>query len=176
MLSFSQENFMQKILFSTLISIFLIFGFTVQKTNALPNPWVNCGSDYSCAVQKAGFIFSLNVKNYSVRAMKDMIEIRFPLDAKRNVTARKSQRFEGRKVGIGINDISGDYSTYPVNKIIELDNGALFFVRGNKKKFFVANFEDETGFYSFTCNSGLKVKDIKYLYKLIMESKAQTQN
>ena len=164
---------MKRILFSALILSFIIFGVNVNKAYGIPNPWVNCGSDMGCAVQKAGFIFSLNVKNYSVRAMTDLIEIKFPIDSKRTVVARKSQSLEGRKIGIGINDISGDYNTYPVNKIVQLENGAMFFVRGKKNKFYVANFEDETGFYSFFCGNGMNMKDIKYIYKLIQESKSQ---
>ena len=162
---------MKKIFLSTLVLVFLVFGYSLDKAFGLPNPWINCGSDYGCAAQKAGFVYMLNVKNYSVRAMNDMIEIRFPLDKKRTVTARKSQRLEGRKIAIGINDISGDYSTYPVNKVLLLDNGFMFFVRGKKNKFYVVDFEDETGFYSFSCGSGMTVKDINYFYKLIEESR-----
>lgn len=167
---------MRKLLYLILISAYIIFEFAFQNANAIENPWVNCGSDYSCAVQKAGFIYSLNVKNPSIRAMKDMIEIKFLLDKHRTVTARKSTNYEGVKIGIGINDISGVYGTYPVSKMIELDNGALFYARGQKNKYYIINYEDETGFYSFVCGSGIKIKDIKYLYKLILESKSQIHN
>ena len=160
---------MKKILFLIVIcSVFTIY----NKVSALPNPWIECGNDISCASDKAGFNFPLRVEKYSVRAMEDMIEITFPLDKKRMVTVRKSQYYNGRADENGIKDISGDYNNYPVNKTVKINNGINFNVRGTKNKFYVANFAAETGYYSISCSKGLTLKDIKYFYKLLEEAEA----
>ena len=156
-----------------LISVFVLTCFViVDRVFALPNPWIECGDDISCGAKKAGFNFPLRVKNYSVRAMEDMIEITFPLDKKRTVTVRKSQRYGGGADEYGIKDISGDYNNYPVNKTITLDNGVVFNVRGKKNEYYVVKFAAETGYYSFVSDKGLKLKDIKYFYKLLEEAEA----
>ena len=46
----------------------------------MPNPWSECQENYSCAEKIAGFNMPLKLSNYSVRAMKDMIEVTYPLD------------------------------------------------------------------------------------------------
>lgn len=160
---------MKKILL--LIIVCTIFT-TYNKVFALPNPWIECGDNISCGADKAGFNFPLRVEKYSVRAMEDMIEITFPLDRKRMITVRKSQLYKGQADKNGIKDISGDYNNYPVNKTIKINNGINFNVRGKKNKYYVVNFAAETGYYSFTCNKGLTVKDIKYFYKLLEEAEA----
>ena len=158
----------------TLYSILLLscFIFCINKTSAIPNPWTDCGDDIYCAANIAGFNFPLRVKNYSARAMADMIEIRFPLDKKRSVTVRKAVNYDGKADEYGIKDISGDYNNYPVNKTIKIEQSIPFSVRGDKNKFYVVNFAAETGYYSFICKKGLKLKDIKYLYKLLEEAEA----
>ena len=147
-------------------------GYAYQKTFAMINPWTDCNDDMYCASKKAGFNFPLRVKNYSVRAMEDMIEIAFPLEKKRIVTARKAQKFDGKADDNGIIDISGVYENYPVNKTIELKNGVKFSVRGEKNKFYVANFAAESGYYGFYCKKGMKIKDLEYLYKVLEEAEA----
>lgn len=160
---------MKKILFLVIIcSIFVIY----NKVLAIPNPWLECGDDISCGANKAGFNFPLRVKNYSVRAMNDMIEITFPLNRKRVITVRKSQIYNGQADENGIKDISGDYNNYPVNKTVKIDNGVSFNVRGKENKFYVVNFAAETGYYSISCKKGLTIKDIAYLYKLLEEAEA----
>ena len=143
-----------------------------NKVFAIPNPWIECGDDISCASKKAGFNFPLRVEKYTVRAMEDMIEIIFPLDRKRMITVRKAQLYDGKADENGIKDISGDYNNYPVNKTVNINNGINFNVRGKKNKFYVVNFAAETGYYSISCNKGLTVKDIKYFYKLLAEAEA----
>ncbi|MBO6087755.1 hypothetical protein J6P92_05340 [bacterium] len=151
--------------------------FTIyNKVSAIPNPWIECGDDISCAADKAGFNFPLRAEKYSVRAMEDMIEITFPIDGKRTVTVRKSQLYNGQADENGIKDISGDYNKYPVNKTLKFDNGIEFKVRGTENKFYVVSFAAETGYYSFSCKKGLTVKDIKYLYKLLEEAEAPRHN
>ena len=161
---------MRKLLFLIGILIFALFLCTTENLYAIPNPWIDCGDDISCGAKKAGFNFPLRVENYSVRAMKNMIEITFPLDKKRTVTARKSQQYDEFAGG---SDISGDYNTYPVNKGIKLKNGVMFNVRGKKNKFYVANFAAESGYYSFSSAEGMKIKDLEHLYKIAEEAEAQ---
>lgn len=161
---------MKKILYSILI--LSCFVFCINKTLAIPNPWTDCGDDIYCAANIAGFNFPLNVENYSVRAMSDMIEITFSLDRKRSVTVRKSKLYKGIADEYGIQDISGDYNKYSVNKIIKIENSVPFRVRGDKNKFYVVNFAAETGYYCFICKKGLRQKDIKYLYKLLEAAEA----
>ncbi len=138
-----------------------------QAVNAIPNPWVDCETDFSCGAEKAGFSFPLKVKNYSVRAMEDLFEITFPLDKKRTVTVRKSLKYEG--------DNSGVYTEYPVNKSITL-NDVIFNVRGKKNKFYVVNFASESGYYSIYCKEGMKIGDINHLYKLIQNAETKRKN
>ena len=126
---------MKKILYSVLIILFLLFG--VHNVSAIPNPWVECGDDISCGASRAGFNFPLRVKNYSVRAMTDMMELTFPLDKKRQVTVRKSELYNAKADENGIKDISGDYNNYPINKTLWVEKSVPFNVRGYKSKFYV---------------------------------------
>lgn len=144
----------------------------IKPVQAMPNPWVDCGENMSCGVQKAGFEFPLQVKNYTVRAMEDMMEIRFPLDEKRNVIVRKSTIPDGEPDENGIIDISGDYNRYPVNKTITMENGVKFSVRGEEEIYKVVNFAAETGYYSIVCDKGLNLADIEHFYKLLEEAEA----
>ena len=158
---------------SILILLFsaLSVGYLIQNSFAMPNPWVECGQDVSCAAQKAGFNLPIRVKNPSFRAMDDMIEVHFSLSKNREVCLRKSQLFKADADEYGIKDISGVYNTYSVDKIINI-NGVMFHVKGIKNKFYVVNFAAETGYYSFYCEKGLKIRDIKYLYKILEEAEA----
>jgi len=148
----------------------------MQNACSMQNPWIDCDDDLYCAAQKAGFNFPLKVENFTARAMEDMIEITFPLDKKRTVTARKSQFYEGEADENGIKDISGVYNNYPVNKNIRLKNGVVFRVRGNKNKFYVINFAAESGYYGFYSKEGMNIKDINRLYNLLKEAEAPRLN
>ena len=160
---------MKKLLYSSLFIVFLIFAYTVEnRASAIPNPWIDCEDDISCGAKKAGFNLPIRVKNYSVRAMDGLLEIDFPLDKKRNVSLRKSEKYD--------NNLSGVYEIYPINKTITLNNGVMFNVRGNKNKFYVANFAAETGYYSIYSKEGMKLKDINYFYKLLEEAEAPRHN
>lgn len=160
---------MKKILYLLFV---LSIGLFVNSINAMPNPWVDCGKDTVCGAKKAGFELPIQLNDYSVRAMEGLYELRFPLDKKREVILRKSQTYEGISDANGIIDISGDYNNYPVNKTIYLKNGTAFNVRGKKDKFYVSNFADETGYYSFYCEQGLKIKDLKKLYKMVKSAES----
>ena len=159
--------------FAILSLIFLALFVLKHISYGMPNPWIDCNDDIYCASQKAGFNFPLRVKNYTARAMKDMIELTFPLDKKRTVIVRKSQLCNTNSNSNGINDISGVYYDYPVNKGIKLKNGVVFNVRGDKKKFYVVNFAAESGCYSFYSKGGMNLKDIEKFYTLLEEAEAK---
>lgn len=154
------------------IACFLMVALNAYSAQSMINPWVDCGSDMSCGAQKAGFNFPLQVKEYTVRAMEGMLELRFPLNDGRKVIIRKAQTFDGKADENGIIDISGDYNQYPVNKTVTLDNGVKFSVRGEEDKYKVVNFAAETGYYSIICNEGLNKVDIEYFYELLSEAEA----
>lgn len=156
-------------------AIIFSIGSICLTSSAMPNPWVNCGDDISCGAKKAGFNFPLRVQNYSVRAMDDMIEIKFPLDKKREVTVRKSTSYQGNDENGGIGDISGVYVDYPIMRTVTLNNGVIFNVRGDKKRYYVASFAAESGYYSLYCPKGFNQDDIEYLYAIIAEAEAPRQ-
>ena len=153
------------------ILIMSCFVFAIHTALAIPNPWIECKDDIYCAAKKAGFNFPLKVNNYSVRAMKDMIELTFPYN-KRIVTIRKSVFYNGEADENGIKDISGDYNNYPVNKTIWVKKSIPFRVKGNKNKYYIVNFAADTGYYSLTSKKGLKLKDIEHFYKLLKEAES----
>lgn len=161
---------MKKLLFSVIFTAVSLF--CVGRVSAIPNPWIDCGGDISCGAKKAGFDFPIKVKNPDVRAMDGLMEITFPLDKKRKVIVRKSLMYGEFISEDGLQDISGDYNTYPVNKTIKIKDGVLFNVRGDKNKFKVASFAAESGYYSFSCEKGMKTGDLKYLYKLVEKAEA----
>ena len=160
----------------TYLSILVIIFAVCLGTFAMPTRWVDCGDDISCGAKQAGFNFPLRIDNYSVRAMKGMIEISFPLNKKQTVIARKAQTFDGPILDNGIIDISGDYNKYNVNKTTYLKNGISFWTRGEKRKFYVAAFAAESGFYSFYCKKGLTIKDLERFYKMLEEAEAPRLN
>lgn len=154
---------MKKILFLMLVLFLSVF--TAINLYAMPNPWSDCGDDMYCGAKKAGFNMPLRVNDYNVRAMEGLLEITFPIDKKRNVTVRKT-------VTYNLGDISGVYESYPINKTITLKNGIIFNVRGDKKRYYVANFAAENAYYSIYCKEGLKLNDINNLYAIIAEAEA----
>ena len=157
-----------------ILYLFLVFGFSFASVFALPNPWTSCKDDFSCAVKVSGFNFPIMVKNYSIQAMKDMIQITFPFKNKRNndVIVRKSEFAKNSSELGNFKDISGVYNDYPVNKEVKLKNGVSFYLRGAKKKFNVALFSAETGYYSIYSKKGLRFKELNYFYKLFEEAEA----
>ncbi len=130
----------------------------------LANPWHDCQTDLNYAAKVAGFKFPLVLSNFNVRAMKDMIQIEYPIDKERTVTVRKSGSNKG--------DISGDYNIYPVNKPVTLKNGVKIDTRGDNKLIYVANFGAEQGYYSISCDKGLSVDEIYGIYKIIAAAEA----
>ena len=159
---------MKKILTLSII-LSALFIYSNKSTEAIPNPWINCKDDISCGAKKAGFNLPLRVENYKVRAMKGMIEISFPYK-KQNITIRKSESYKGKADSNGIKDISGNYNKYPINKTILIQKAVPFNVRGEKNKFYVANFAADTGYYSIISDKGLTLKDINHFYNLLEEA------
>lgn len=152
------------------IAVFLVFvslSFSACSKSAmlLPNPWVECQDNLEKAKKVAGFEFPLLLSNYQVRAMKDMIEIIFPLDEYRSVIVRKSENVNG-------DDISGVYNNYPVNKEISLKNGVLMNIRGDNNKIYVMNMSASSGYYSAFCDKGMSLKEIEGIYKVISEAES----
>lgn len=163
---------MKKQIFPIIVILCILF-LQNTKAFAMPNPWVDYGNNSACAAAKAGFSFPLQVKDANFRAMEDMIEVTFPLNRGRKVIVRKSHNPQAKTDIHGIADISGDYNIYPTDKYITLNNEVFFRVRGKKNKYYTVNFAAESGYYSFYSSKGLKLKDIKYLYKLLEKTECR---
>jgi len=157
---------------ATFIVFLGLAGMSAISAQSMINPWIYCGDDISCGAKRAGFGFPLKVENYTVRAMKGMLELCFSLDDGRKVIVRKAETFDGEADENGIIDISGDYNQYSVNKTVTLDNGVKFSVRGEENKYKVVNFGAETGYYSIMCDEGLTQADIEYFYRLLAAAEA----
>ena len=132
----------------------------------MPNPWTDCNDNYSCAEKIAGFNMPLNLSNYTVRAMKGMVEVTYPLDEHRNVTVRKTISETKNE------DNSGDYTKYPENSILTLDNGVEINVRKDGDKIYVMYFGAESGYYSARCEQGMSAKEVEGIYSVIAEVEA----
>ncbi|HCB10939.1 MAG TPA: hypothetical protein DEO94_02075 [Cyanobacteria bacterium UBA11991] len=134
---------------------------TATKSNliGMPNPWTDCGKDFECA-QKASSV-TFPVANISVRAMDGMVEVFYPIDAKRTLILRKTNK--------EIENMSGVYTKYPVNKKIKLDNDVAFKIRGTKDLIYVADFSAESGYYSFYCENGFTKNELERFYNILAE-------
>ena len=128
----------------------------------MPNPWIECDKDIDCAKRAAGFDFKVKAQDIKIRAMKDMIEINYPLDENRDVIIRKTTEELYNKT-----DISGDYNKYPIMDKIILDNGVEFLTRRDENLIYVAYFGAEDGFYSINCAKGMTKKELEEIYKII---------
>lgn len=153
-----------------ILSLIAICVFATACTNSqfvgMPNPWSDCNDDYNCASKIAGFNFPLSLSNYTVRAMKGMIEITYPLDEFRNVTVRKSLE-ETKEL-----DNSGDYNHYEKNEILTLDNGVPVHVRKNGDKIYIMYFAAESGVFSARCEQGMTEKEANGVFSVISEAES----
>lgn len=131
----------------------------------MPNPWSECLDSYSCAEKIAGFNMPLKLSNYSVRAMKGMVEVTYPLDEVRNVVVRKSI---DESNGI---DNSGNYNKYD-ESILTLPNGVEINVRKKDGKIIVMYFAAESGCYSARCEEGMSEKEVEGIYNVIAKVEA----
>ena len=142
-----------------------------EKSNfvGMANPWTDCGTNFDQAAQIAGFTFPLNISKCDVRAMKNMIEINYPLDQTRTVCVRKTATDEFSNNG----DISGVYIEYPVNEKIMLKDSVPIYVRGTGDKIYVMNMVASNGYYSAYCKDGMSLQEIEQIYENIAEAETQ---
>ena len=172
---------MKKILFLLLTFFFLISCSgtknieesknTVEKTKmiGMANPWTDCGTNFSQAAQIAGFTFPLKLSKCDVRAMKNMIEINYPLDETKMVCVRKTATEEFSNNG----DISGVYIEYPVNEKIMLKDAVPIYTRGTGDKIYVMNMAASSGYYSAYCKDGMSLQEIEGIYNIIAEAESE---
>ncbi|MBQ1609710.1 MAG: hypothetical protein II090_02130 [Elusimicrobia bacterium] len=162
---------MKKILFLLVAFIVLIgcSGKVVEekpKLIGMANPWTDCGTNFSQAAQIAGFTFALKLSSCDVRAMKNMIEINYPLDDTRTVCVRKTATEEFSNNG----DISGVYTEYPVNEKIMLKDAVPIYTRGTGDKIYVMNMAASNGYYSAYCKDCMSLQEIEQIYEIIAEA------
>lgn len=151
---------MKKKLFLSIICFCSLLLAGCTENTQIANPWSDCNDNLTQAAKIAGFKFPLLLSNYTVRAMKDMIEITYPLDEFREVTVRKSLTNE-------TGDISGDYNKYPKNETIIIKGGVPIEIRGDKDKIYVINMSAYTGYYSARCEKGMSLKEVEGIYEII---------
>lgn len=136
-----------------LLCCVIMLSACTQKSQTLigmANSWTDCRDNLECAGKIAGFEFPLVLSNLQVRAMKDMIEVTYPLDEFRDVVVRKTTEDLYNKV-----DISGDYNNYPIKDTLTLDNGVNLLVRRDNNLIYVAYLGASTGYYSINCSKGI---------------------
>ncbi len=161
------------VIFNLIVCLFFNVGctpFDIGEKNKLvtmPNPWVDCHNDLSCAKKIAKFSFPLVLSNFNVRATKDMIEITYPIDEFRNVVVRKTTEKLYNKI-----DISGDYNKYPIEETLTFENGIEFKVRRDEKFIYVAYLGASSGYYSINCLKGITKKELFQIYTVIAEAEA----
>lgn len=139
----------------------------IKQNIFITDSWIECNQDLEKAKNIAGFSFPFEITNFNVKAMKDMIEINYPIDRKRTVSIRKSFELNRKLNEHALFDISGDYNKYPINEDIKLFDSVWFNIRRNHDKIYVANFSAETGLYSINCSYGLTIEEVKQIFKMI---------
>ena len=140
------------------------------KMVGLANPWTDCGTNFEQAAQIAGFTFPLKLSKCDVRAMKNMIEINYPLDQTRTVCVRKTATEEFSNNG----DISGVYIDYPVNEKVMLQNSVPIYTRGTGDKIYVMNMAASNGYYSAYCKDGMSLQEIERIYNIIADAETSS--
>ena len=156
------KNFIKITLFLLFIGMLCI---NVPNLQAMPNPWTNCGDSFECATKVSGITFPLRLSNYQIRAMKNMIEVSYPLDEFRDVVVRKTDKYLS-------DDISGVYTKYPINRKMRLKNGVLLDTKGTFFKIYVMNMGAESGYYSAYCEKGMSKKEVQGVYNVIRDAEA----
>lgn len=154
---------MKKKFFTTIICLGSLLLAGCTENTQMANPWSDCNDNLAQAAKIAGFKIPLLLSNYTVRAMKDMIEITYPLDEFREVTVRKSLSNE-------TGDISGDYNKYPINETITIQGGVPIQIRGDKDKIYVMNMSAYSGYYSARCEKGMSLKEVEGIYEVLREA------
>ena len=162
---------MKKLLF-LLLTFFVLAGCSSKTVEEKPmfvgmaNPWTDCGTNFNQAAQIAGFTFPLKLPKCDIRAMKNMIEINYPLDQTRIVCVRKTDTESFSNNG----DISGVYIEYPVNEEIMLQNSVPIKVRGTGDKIYVMNMAASNGYYSAYCKDGMSLQEVENIYNIIADA------
>lgn len=152
-------------------------GCTNNTSNVLiPNPWVECNRDLVKAKSIAGFSFPIDLKNVKIRAMKDMIEITYPIAPDREVVIRKASETNFKTDKNGIADISGDYNNYPVMETIKLYDSVPMNLKRDNDRIYVANFSADQGLYSISCAKGLTLDELKEIYTLIAHAETKDKH
>lgn len=146
-----------------------------SKMVGMANPWTDCGTNFDQAAQIAGFTFPLKLSKCDIRAMKNMIEINYPLDQTRTVCVRKtdSSEFVNDNGGEYNGDISGVYIDYPVNEKIMLKNSVPIYTRGKGDKIYVMNMVASNGYYSAYCKDGMSLQEIEQIYETLAEAETR---
>lgn len=165
------KNFANKviIIFCLITCVFLTSCTqNVSDKVGIANPWTDCKDDLTYAGKITGFDFPLVLSNYKVRAMKDMIEITYPLDEMRDVVIRKTSGVLYKNI-----DISGNYNNYPINDTLILNNGVKLKVRRDKNLIYVAYIGADSGYYSINCLQGMTEKEVKQVFEVIAEVEAE---
>jgi len=175
---------MKKLLFLLLTFVILVSCSgtkTVEETKnsvekpkmvGMANPWTDCGTNFDQAAQIAGFTFPLKLSKCDVRAMKEMIEINYPLDDTRTVCVRKtdSSKFVNDTGGEYKGDISGVYIDYPVNETVTIQDSVPIYVRGTGDKIYVMNMAASNGYYSAYCKDGMSLQEVEEIYNIIADA------
>lgn len=141
----------------------------LSNRTLIPNPWHDCQNDLEKASKIAGFKFPLVLSNFTVRSMKNMIEITYPLDENRYVSVRKAYDVDEKTNPTF--DVSGDYNVYTVNKYINLAQEVAVHVRGyDDNKFVIMSFAAESGYYTARCEQGMTKKELQGIFDVIKEA------
>ena len=174
---------MKKLIF-LLLAVFILVSCSGKAIEEKPkmvgmaNPWTDCGTNFNQAAQIAGFAFPLKLSKYDVRAMKNMIEINYPLDETRTVCVRKtdSAKFANDTGGDYTGDISGVYINYPVNEKIMLKGSVPIYTRGTGDKIYVINMAASNGYYSAYCKDGMSLQEVEQIYEIIADAETAELN
>ncbi len=136
----------------------------------MPNPWINCQDSLTKAAEISGFSFPLLLSNYTVRAMKDLIEIRYPLDETRYLLVRKGKKTFAHE------DISGNYHYYPKTEKTVLDNQMTMTLRRDGQSVYVMLLTTDMYLYSVNCQKGMTLEEVRTIYQVIAEAENLPQN
>lgn len=117
----------------------------------LPNPFVECET-MAQAEQLAGF--SMTLPNMIPNWMDDM-EIRAVEDSMIDVVFTGAGNTLSVRKGVGQDDISGDYSSYPETETVDLD-GRSVTLKGEEGKVSLAVWSDGEYAYAVRCSYGIE--------------------
>ncbi len=126
--------------------------------------------DYCSAAKKAGFDFSLKVKNPQIKAKKGEIEVGFIYKGK-SITITKTDKCKTKEDKDGVCIIKNK-----ANEKYFLLNCVPFNIYKKEGNIVIANFTASSGYYSITCQEGFSKTELLYFYHLIEEVETIKQN